>query len=434
MNRYRLSPRPSSSAPRGVGWVEQIGGFHRLHHLVPLLLHSSHVLASVVVILFRFYQRDAALLLEEVNNYLAIYSGLVVLAFATHVLLASPFYAWAWNYPEPQELSKRRCTFGCIVDFLLGCLPTFILETKIVYAIQFHSTSLGVTYCLSCISFFYTGLRVWLYVVQHMAKIRFLYEENRSHPPYRPEDIRDAASLSLAFRLYNTPRGPTGDSVVPLKEARVRKPEHKGKGKGQEREDSSSTDSSFSSYSSSSSASSIGTEPFSQSEEASSERKKRSPASSFRAFPSSPPHHEQRSRRSSVPTTPTEMKRSPLWDSLAVGRASFSPLNPQEEVQRPRRRSTFSERETISEKRREDRRRTEEKDMSRTATPRESGAVRAAFYFLATRAKEEERQEGGIEVRGRGEEQSALHVGYTPISFSWKSSPPDTRSRFRRKP
>lgn len=181
---------------------------------MPLLLHSSHVMAGIVVILSRFYNGDVAFLEPEIAHYLSIYTILMVLAFLAHVLLASPLYAWAWHYPEPQELSKRRCTYGCMMDFFLGDLPTFVMGTKIVHTIQFKAATLGVAYCLSCISFFYTSLRVWLFLVQHVAKVHFLYEEKRSHPPYRPDDIRDSASLSFAFRLYSTPQGPTGDQTA----------------------------------------------------------------------------------------------------------------------------------------------------------------------------------------------------------------------------
>lgn len=199
-------PVSSSTVPHHLGWVQRVGGFHRLHHLVPVLLHNASIVAAVVVILIKAYRVDGVLLDELSPSYFTLFWCFTLEAFVTHVLFASVLYAWAWKYPEPQEVSKRRCTYGCSIDLLFGDLPMFTLQTKMVYEIQFKSPSLGVAYCICCLTFFYTGLRVWIFFVQLLAKLNFLYDVKRSHPPYRPEDIRDAASLSFAYRFYNMPK------------------------------------------------------------------------------------------------------------------------------------------------------------------------------------------------------------------------------------
>eukprot|EP00796_Vickermania_ingenoplastis_P011537 gene11537-7957_t len=203
--RSSTSSTGEEEAPPTLSIVAYFGGLGRLHHLVPFFLHFSRCIASIVCFCQWSRGNENFHEISEVTN-IAYFVTLLVACFV-HIFFASVMYMWAWRFCEPEEVAKRRCTYGAMMDLFMGDIPNFVVETKIVYRKGFASKSFGVAYTATCVAFLYTSLRVWMFLLQRIAKWHDVYV-SQSAPPYKADALKDSASLSFAYRLYSQPHRP----------------------------------------------------------------------------------------------------------------------------------------------------------------------------------------------------------------------------------
>lgn len=148
--------------------IERLGGSCRAVTLLTFAIHFLHPLFCVTTYLY--WLKDQELLLGRpiVTAYLA----LIVVSCVFYLFLASVFYMWAWRFPEPEEVAKRRRIYGVTVNLLFSDIPLFVVETKIVWQVKFVNGVQGFTYCLTCVSIFYSIVRVWTFFMVKIIKVR----------------------------------------------------------------------------------------------------------------------------------------------------------------------------------------------------------------------------------------------------------------------
>ncbi|KAG5492036.1 hypothetical protein GH5_00939 [Leishmania sp. Ghana 2012 LV757] len=148
--------------------VERLGGSSRCVTLFTFALHFLHSLFSVVNFLSWVRTPESQLMQSVRNAYLV----LTILCCLFYFLGASVFYMWAWRFPEPEEMAKRRCVYGIGINLFLCDIPIFVVETHIVWRRRFPAAIMGFTYVLTCISFTYSLLRVWFFFMTRFIKLR----------------------------------------------------------------------------------------------------------------------------------------------------------------------------------------------------------------------------------------------------------------------
>lgn len=185
---------------------ERLGGLSRLSQLIAFLVHFLHRFVACVS-LYSWINISNGF--EELESILPTYAAAVLIGASMHVFVASPFYMWAWRFAEPEEMAKRRFTFGCMIDFFIGDIFSFAIELKIQYNIIERSALLIVSFVLICVAFSYSVFRVWIFIVQQMAKWHQKIGDAIFHPIYRHEKMRDSAAFSLASRVYGNPNDET---------------------------------------------------------------------------------------------------------------------------------------------------------------------------------------------------------------------------------
>ncbi|CAJ1012086.1 hypothetical protein Q4I28_007399 [Leishmania naiffi] len=149
--------------------VERLGGFSRCTTLLTFAIHFLHSLFSVVNFLSWVNTPESRL----THNMKIVYLSLTIVCCLSYFLGASVFYMWAWRFPEPEEVAKRRRVYGVSINLLFCDLPIFIIETKIVRQLNFPAAIMGFTYVLTCVSFSYSVLRVWFFFMVRFIKFHF---------------------------------------------------------------------------------------------------------------------------------------------------------------------------------------------------------------------------------------------------------------------
>lgn len=148
--------------------IERLGGGCRCATLFTFAVHFLHALFSVVNYLAWVRQDDAAVSTSTKHAYLSM----TVVCCVFYFLGASVFYMWAWRFPEPEEVAKRRRVYGVAVNAVFCDIPMFIVETVIVWQLRFAAAIQGFTYVLTCISLCYSLLRVWFFFMVRVIKFR----------------------------------------------------------------------------------------------------------------------------------------------------------------------------------------------------------------------------------------------------------------------
>lgn len=148
--------------------IERLGGPCRCVTLFTLALHFLHSLFSVVNYLAWVRQDRATLPMSVKHAYLS----LTVVCCVFYFLGASVFYMWAWRFPEPEEIAKRRRVYGVVIHAIFCDVPIFVVETIIVWRLRFSAAIQGFTYVLACISLCYSLLRVWFFFMVRVIKFR----------------------------------------------------------------------------------------------------------------------------------------------------------------------------------------------------------------------------------------------------------------------
>jgi hypothetical protein len=150
--------------------IESIGGSSRMITLLTLVIHFIHPLLCIANYLdwVRHQSGEDALGGRMVIAYLAM----SIIAALFYLLVSSVFYMWAWRYPEPEEIAKRRRIYGVFTNLFFSDLPIFLVEVSIVWAVG-AATGLQVTsFVFTCISLLYSGLRVWTFIMVKVIKIQ----------------------------------------------------------------------------------------------------------------------------------------------------------------------------------------------------------------------------------------------------------------------
>ncbi|KPI85187.1 hypothetical protein ABL78_5775 [Leptomonas seymouri] len=148
--------------------VERLGGASRCVTLFTFSIHFLHALFSVVNYLAWVRQETSHIEATMKQAYLSM----TVLCCIFYFLGASVFYMWAWRFPEPEEIAKRRRVYGVLINAIFCDMPMFVVETILVWELRFAVAIQGFTYVLTCASFSYSILRVWFFFMVRVIKFR----------------------------------------------------------------------------------------------------------------------------------------------------------------------------------------------------------------------------------------------------------------------
>ncbi|KPA86085.1 hypothetical protein ABB37_00351 [Leptomonas pyrrhocoris] len=148
--------------------IERLGGACRCVTLFTFAIHFLHALFSVVNYLAWVRQDTSHVAPSTKHAYLAM----TVVCCVFYFFGASVFYMWAWRFPEPEEIAKRRRVYGVIINAIFCDIPMFVVETTLVWSLRFAAAIQGFTYVLTCISLCYSLLRVWFFFMVRVIKFR----------------------------------------------------------------------------------------------------------------------------------------------------------------------------------------------------------------------------------------------------------------------
>lgn len=182
--------------------IARMGGHSRFATLLTFAIHFFHALFAVVNYLSWVREQTGTLTTGTILAYLS----LSVVCCVFYFFGVSVFYMWAWRFPEPEEVAKRRRIYGVMLNFLFCDLPLFIVETKIVWLLKFPSAIMGFTYCVTCISLLYSSIRVWLFVMVKIIKFRMPVAARLGTPYTTVSGVPrgDMDSTNAAFRTTPT--------------------------------------------------------------------------------------------------------------------------------------------------------------------------------------------------------------------------------------
>lgn len=148
--------------------IEKIGGSSRFVTLITLIIHFVHPLLCIANYLDWVRHQETELGDKLVVAYLAM----SIIAILFFLLVSSVFYMWAFRYPEPEEIAKRRRIYGIITNLIFSDFPIFLVEVQIVWSVGFATGLQGTAFIFTCISLLYSGLRVWTFVMVKVIKIQ----------------------------------------------------------------------------------------------------------------------------------------------------------------------------------------------------------------------------------------------------------------------
>lgn len=148
--------------------AERLGGPGRLATMFTVILNFLHSLFAVINYCHWMRNQRERLGAPIVDAYLSM----VIIGTIFFLFVASVFYMWAWRFPEPEEVAKRRRIYGTFVNMVFADIPLFVVEVKVVWMVRFADGIQGFTFCLSCVSLAYSILRVWTFFVVKVIKIR----------------------------------------------------------------------------------------------------------------------------------------------------------------------------------------------------------------------------------------------------------------------
>lgn len=148
--------------------IERIGGSSRFITLITLVIHFVHPLLCIANYLDWVRNQEGALGQKLVVAYLAM----SIIATLFFLMVSSVFYMWAFRYPEPEEIAKRRRIYGIITNLIFSDFPIFLVEVQIVWDVGFATGLQGTSFVFTCISLLYSGLRVWTFVMVKVIKVQ----------------------------------------------------------------------------------------------------------------------------------------------------------------------------------------------------------------------------------------------------------------------
>lgn len=184
--------------------VELLGGWGRVVTVFCFVLHFLHPLFCVANYCNFIHDLRDQIDPATVTAYLV----LTIIACIAYLFIVSAFYMWAWRFPEPEEVAKRRRIYGVCVNVFLSDIPMLVVEVRTVWLLRRISNGLqGFTLVLTCISAGYSILRVWTFLMVKVIKAR------RPNPGVYPRRAGMAATYTDPAALYgnavhHSPPGP----------------------------------------------------------------------------------------------------------------------------------------------------------------------------------------------------------------------------------
>jgi hypothetical protein len=148
--------------------ISQMGGSNRFITFLTLVIHFIHPLLCIANYLDWVRHQSGSDSLGE--KRVAVYLAMSIIAALFYLLIASVFYMWAWRYPEPEEISKRRRIYGVIVNLIFSDFPIFLVEVDIVWEVGFATGLQATSFLFTCFSLAYSGFRVWTFVMVKVIK------------------------------------------------------------------------------------------------------------------------------------------------------------------------------------------------------------------------------------------------------------------------
>ena len=134
--------------------------------LITLVIHFLHCLLCLSNYLDWVRHQEEQLGLRIVRLYLA----LTIIAIISFLLFSSVFYMWAWRYASSEDAAKRRRIWGIAINLVFADFPLFCTEVDIVWNVGFATGLQGLSFIFTCLSFAYSAIRVWLFVMVRVIK------------------------------------------------------------------------------------------------------------------------------------------------------------------------------------------------------------------------------------------------------------------------
>lgn len=153
-----------------VDFIESVGGSSRFITLLTLVIHFIHPLLCIANYLDWVRHQSAS---DSLGSRLVIaYLAMSIIAALFYLLVSSVFYMWAWRYPEPEEIAKRRRIYGVVTNLFFSDFPIFLVEVQIVWDVGFETGLQGTSFIFTCLSMLYSGIRVWTFAMVKVIKVQ----------------------------------------------------------------------------------------------------------------------------------------------------------------------------------------------------------------------------------------------------------------------
>ena len=121
-----------------------------------------------------------------------------------YLMIASVFYMWAYRWPLPEEYSQKRRIYGVIVNLIFSDVPMFAIEVDIVWEVGIVSGLQGACFVFTCLSFAYSGIRTWIYLMVTVIKASKPRQTLGGVPVGHTGTVSGAAgSAGYAAQTYN---------------------------------------------------------------------------------------------------------------------------------------------------------------------------------------------------------------------------------------
>eukprot|EP01061_Rhynchopus_euleeides_P008600 TRINITY_DN17746_c0_g1_i1.p1 TRINITY_DN17746_c0_g1~~TRINITY_DN17746_c0_g1_i1.p1 ORF type:complete len:256 (+),score=59.69 TRINITY_DN17746_c0_g1_i1:59-826(+) len=142
------------------------GEWQKTFTMLTIIIHFVHPMLCVANYLDWVRYQTEALGDRRINLYLAM----TIIATIMYLLVASVFYMWAYRWPLPEEYSKKRRIYGVIVNLIFSDVPLFAIEVDILWEVNIQSGLQAACFVFTCLSFAYSGLRAWTYLMETVIK------------------------------------------------------------------------------------------------------------------------------------------------------------------------------------------------------------------------------------------------------------------------
>eukprot|EP01059_Diplonema_ambulator_P002953 TRINITY_DN12593_c0_g1_i1.p1 TRINITY_DN12593_c0_g1~~TRINITY_DN12593_c0_g1_i1.p1 ORF type:complete len:243 (+),score=18.22 TRINITY_DN12593_c0_g1_i1:556-1284(+) len=141
------------------------GEWQKTFTMLTIIIHFVHPLLCVANYL-DWVRYEDQLSSRMRHTYLAA----TIIATIMYLMVASVFYMWAYRWPLPEEYAQRRRIYGVMVNLLFSDIPIFAIEVNIIWQVGIVSGIQGATFFFTCLSFGYSAIRSWIYLMIAVIK------------------------------------------------------------------------------------------------------------------------------------------------------------------------------------------------------------------------------------------------------------------------